>query len=56
MYLQKVGNKQKNFEKTNFCFVGILSALTKRAGSESGSVNQWYGSTDPQHCLKDKIK
>jgi hypothetical protein len=65
-YLVNVNVPSKGSEKKilgkNLFFVGILP-LTKRAGSGAGSgtVSQWYGSSDPdpyqnvtgpQHCLK----
>jgi hypothetical protein len=28
-------------------FFGILSAADEKAGSGAGSINQWYGSPDP---------
>ncbi len=31
MYLQKVGNKQRHFEKKNLLFVGILSAADENS-------------------------
>ncbi len=60
MYLQKVGNKQNKLEKKLFLYAsGKL--LGKRAGSGAWSINQEYGSkdpdpdpyqnfTDPEHC------
>jgi hypothetical protein len=58
-YLQKVMSK-KTLKKTYF-LLASCPPRTKKAGSGSGSVSQWYGSadpdpyqnvTDPQHCLK----
>jgi hypothetical protein len=41
MSLQKVISKNPLF------FVGILKATDERSSIRSGSVNQWYGSVDP---------
>jgi hypothetical protein len=59
MYIQKVIRK-KTLEKTYF-LLALCQPLTRKAGSESGSVNQCYESADldpyqnvkdPQHCFQ----
>ncbi len=55
-------NKQNKWEKKTYFLLASRKSLTKRTGSGSGSVNQVYGSKDPdpyqngidlEHCFQD---